>query len=105
MRKLMTMVALVIATQFASARDNGSILNVRLSDNSPFRVFIDGQQAGGVGRMASINQLSRGEHFLEVYTLGNPGRGHNRSRSFKGPIVLGKNTESFVTVFPEYRQV
>jgi hypothetical protein len=105
MRKLMTMIALVVLTQFAMARDNGSILNLRISNNAPFRVFIDGQAVGGVGKVATIDRLSAGEHLLEVYPMGNGRKGHGRSRNFKGMIVLARNTESFVTVYPEYRQV
>ncbi len=99
------MMVLVTTMQLATARDNGSIVNLRLSDNSPFRVFIDGRQVGGVGKTASFANLAQGRYFIEVYPLGNSRKNERHSRNFKGNLMVDRNTESFITVFPEYRKL
>jgi hypothetical protein len=101
----MTIFAMVTMVQLATARDNGSILNLRLSDNSPFRVFVDGQQVGGVSRTATIAHLAQGNYYLEIYPVGNAWRNERQRRNFKGNVRVERNTEAFVTVFPEYRKL
>ncbi len=82
-----------------------STLNIRLSDGAPFKVFIDGQQAGGIGDMSKTEHLSSGKHYLQVYRIGN-NWGHSRMlTAFKGMIVLTGNAESFATVYPESQKL
>lgn len=82
-----------------------STLNVRLSDGAPFKLFIDGQQAGGIGDMSKTENLRSGQHYLQVYRVGN-NRGYEKMRNvFTGSVILTGNAESFATVFPESRQL
>jgi len=105
MKKVFTVMVLAITMQLATARDNGSIVNLRLSDNSPFRVFIDGRQVGGVSKTATLVNMAQGRYFIEVYPVGNTWKNERRSRNFKGNLMVERNTESFITVFPEYRKL
>lgn len=106
MKKVFTVMVLAMITmQLATARNNGSIVNLRLSDNSPFRVFIDGRQVGGVSKTAMLVNMAQGRYFIEVYPVGNTWKNERRSRNFKGNLIVERNTESFITIFPEYRKL
>ncbi len=88
----------VMATQFAIAHDDGSVLNLRLSDNSPFAVYVDGHRVGPVASRATLTNLSDGKHFLEVQRVSNfRGRG-KKEKTFKDVIRVKRNTESFATI-------
>lgn len=82
-----------------------STLNIRMSDGASFKLFIDGQQVGGIGDMSKTERLSAGKHYLQVYRMGN-NWGHSRMQTaFKGMIVLTGNAESFATVYPESQKL
>jgi hypothetical protein len=105
MKRLFTIAVLVIIIQVANAHAGISILNIRLNDNSPFRLYVDGREAAHPGRTAQLNNLQPGKHFIEIFRTGK-NRGHHSSYPvFRGSIVLAANTESFVTVLPEYNTV
>lgn len=105
MKRLFTIAVVAMMIQIANAHGGVSILNIRLNDNAPFRLLIDAQETGHVTKMAQLNNLQPGKHFVEIYRVGR-NRGHyNSGMAFRGSIVLGPNTESFVTVMPEYNKV
>ena len=98
MKKVITIMVLAIATQFAMAHDEGSVLNLRLSDNSPFAVYVDGHRVGGIATRATLTNLSDGKHFLEVKSVSTfRGRG-KKERAFKDVIRIKRDTESFATI-------
>ncbi len=105
MKRIITLALITLTVLSASAQFGQSILNLRLNDNAPFKVFIDGQQTGGVGSVARISNLQGGKHFLQVYRVGNTWGHHGMNSAFRGMIVLTANAESWVTVFPEMQKV
>jgi len=105
MKKVFTLALIALTVLSASAQFGQSILNLRLSDNAPFKVYIDGQQTGGVGNVARLTNLHGGKHFLQVMRVGNSWGHHGMNSAFKGMIVLTANAESWVTVFPEMQKV
>jgi len=109
MKRTITIAILALTVLSASAQFGQSILNLRLSDNTPFKVYIDGQQTGGVDDIIRISNLQGGNHFLQVYKIGRAsGHGHGFGQTcsaFSGVIVLTANVESWVTVYPELQKV
>jgi hypothetical protein len=82
-----------------------SALNIRLSDGAPFKLFIDGQQAGGIGNESRTENLMSGQHYIQVYRVAN-NRGYERMwNAFTGYVNLTGNAESFVTIYPEMQKL
>ncbi|MCW5907130.1 MAG: DUF4476 domain-containing protein [Chitinophagales bacterium] len=105
MKRLVTLAVLAITIQIAAAQAGIAHLNIRLSDNSPFRLLIDGYEAGAPGRTVQVHNLEPGRHYIQVMRAGNHWGNRNGSSVFRGTIVLTPNSESFVTVMPEYNKV
>jgi hypothetical protein len=102
MKRLFTIAVLALLTQFANAHGGGtSILNIRLNENSPFRLYIDGCENGPISRMAQVINLRPGNHYIQVYRIGRGWGYYGYNEVFNGSIFLTPNTESFVTVMPE----
>ena len=108
-KKVFTLAVIALTVLSASAQFGQSILNLRLNDNAPFKVFIDGRQTGGVDNVIQLSNLQGGNHFLQVYKIGRAsGHGHGYGQTFNafsGMIVLTANAESWVTVYPELHKV
>lgn len=102
MKRLFTLAALALFLQVAHAQKALSVLNLRISDNAPFRVVLDGREEGRPGAVTHQYHLRPGKHYMEVYRSGK--RGYHMPL-FAGTIVLAPNTESFVTVLPQYGKV
>jgi hypothetical protein len=108
MKRIATLTTIIVAFSVltASAQYRPSVLNLRLSDNSPFRVYVDGQQAGEIGNAVKVANLSGGKHYLEVIRVGNSwGRHYHHESAFRGSVMLTPNAESWVTVYPERQQL
>ncbi len=106
-KKLMVLALLGFAafTAFAqSYQPNISILNLRLSDGAAFKVFIDGQQAGGTGTVAKFNS-TQGQHYLQVYRIGSSWGYETMDNAFRGNVVLAGNAEAFATVYPDMQKI
>jgi hypothetical protein len=98
MKKVMTIMVLIIATEFAMAHNDGSVLNIRLSNNAPFKISIDGYRVGVISNRAQLRELSEGKHFIEVYEVNNHRGYERRNNVFKGFVDVGCHKESFATV-------
>ena len=110
MKRLITLTLVIFSVLGASAQFGQSVLNIRLNNNAPMRVVIDGREAGPMTSAAHITNLNSGQHFLQVYTANRNwghGNGHHHDRviAYNGYIVLTGNAESWVTVFPEMQKV
>ncbi|HLP19409.1 MAG TPA: hypothetical protein VK174_03880, partial [Chitinophagales bacterium] len=64
MRSIITLAIFALSVLSASAQYGQSILNLRISDNSQFKVYIDGNPAGRVSNNIKINNLQPGKHML-----------------------------------------
>jgi hypothetical protein len=96
---------MVATLQIATAQRALSTHNIRINDGSPFRVMIDGREAGPAGTMAQITNLQPGKHYLQVFRTVRTWGYHGNSQLFAGSVVLTPNTESFATVMPEYGKI
>lgn len=114
MKKLFTLTALALLVLSVSAQLGQSVLNLRMSDRSMFKVVIDGQPSGPTDKQFRISGLRGGEHFKQIYKMGNLWGGHHNGHGygyensypvFSGRIVLTANAESWVTVYPELHKV
>lgn len=82
----------------AFAQHGRSILNLRMSNNSPFKVFIDGQQAADISNRVKITNLTQGRHFIQIYQVDNSWGYEVMDNAFRGHIDITCNTESFATI-------
>ncbi len=109
MRTIITLAFFALSFLSASAQYGRSVLNLRLSDNAPFSVVIDGQQAGGVNNTTRLANLTAGKHFIQVYRVGGykgRGRGHGYpANAFSGYVSVAANAETWATVYPEFQRV
>ncbi len=97
----MTIMVIALATQMAQAHGKGSVLNIRLSNNQTFKIFVDGNCTGEMANRTQINGLADGRHRIEIYSPDNRGRGRGYGRMrpvFYGTINIDCNTETFATV-------
>lgn len=105
MKRLFTLALLVATLQIATAQGALSVLNIRVNDGSPFRLMIDGRETPNAGVTAQVNDLRPGRHYIQVLQAGRSWGYHGNRMLFAGEVVLTPNTESFVTVMPEYNKV
>lgn len=106
MKRLFTIAVLALSIHLASAHGGAtSVLNIRMNDNSPFRLYIDGQESSTVTQMAQVANLRPGKHYIQVQRAGKGWGHHGYNPGFSGSIVLTPNTESFVTVMPEWNKI
>ncbi|MFN8286006.1 MAG: DUF4476 domain-containing protein [Chitinophagales bacterium] len=103
-KKIMALAVLLLSLQFTYAAA-GNILNVRLMDGAPFRVIIDGREAGGVGTIAKLGNLCEGQHFMQVYRIDNSWGYETMDNAYRGYITLTPNTESFITVYSDMQKI
>lgn len=82
-----------------------SILNLRLKDGAPFKVYVDGQQQGGTQNTITMNNLAEGQHYLQVYRVGRDWGYETMDNVFRGNVVITGNAESFATVYPEVGKI
>lgn len=96
---------LILLTAFAYTgfaqrceQQQASVLNIRLSDNSPFKLILDGQQAGDIANRNGINNLPAGRHYIQVYKVGSEWGYETLDNVYRGFITVAPATESFITV-------
>lgn len=106
MKRLFTLSAMALLVQFAFAGYYGNnILNLRMADNSAMKVYIDGQQMSKAIGTVSINNLTPGNHFMQVYRVDRSYGYENLDNAYRGYITITDNTESFVTVLPGINKI
>ncbi len=105
MKRIITLTLFAFAVLSAGAQYGKSVLNLRLNDNAPFKVFIDGQQLGGIDNTIRLANLNGGNHFLQVYRVIKVRGFSNQRPAFSGNVVLTGNAESWATVYPEVQKI
>lgn len=105
MKRLFTLAFIALSFLSASAQYGQAILNLRLSDNSPFKLYVDGNYAGQAYNSMRLTDMQPGKHMLQVVRL-NRGWGHSYEEVVYGSgIVLTGNAEQWVTVIPGMRKL
>ncbi|HRG90988.1 MAG TPA: hypothetical protein PLW44_18325, partial [Chitinophagales bacterium] len=66
MKRLFTLAIIALSFLSASAQQGLSVLNLRISDNSPFKLYIDGSYAGRANGTMRIDNMQPGKHMLQV---------------------------------------
>lgn len=109
MKRILTTIIVALSVLSASAQFGQSfgqsVLNLRLSDNAPFKVFIDGRETGVIGNAAKVDNLPGGRHLLQISRVRNMWGQTSLINVFNDYIVLTPYAESWVTVYPEVRKV
>lgn len=102
MKRLLAIAVLAINFQIASAQfREGSIIHFRLSDNSPFRIYFDGQPLGKASAQRTLSDVAPGRHYIQVYRVVNTRGYQSLDNAYRGFIYVDRNTESFITVLPD----
>lgn len=105
MKRIITLAFIALTVLTASAQFVPSVLNLRMSDNAPFKVIIDGHKTGGMSNTATLTNLRSGQHSLQIYKVRNVWGQQKLTRVFNGMIVLTANAESWATVYPELQKI
>lgn len=105
MKRLFTLAIIALSFLSASAQQGLSVLNLRISDNSPFKLYIDGSYAGRANGTMRIDNMQPGKHMLQVTRINRMWGSIREEVVYGSGIVLGANTESWVTVLPELRKI
>lgn len=104
-KKVFTLALIVATVLTASAQLVPSILNLRMSDNAPFKVIIDGRKTTGMSNTAKLVNLKPGQHALQIYKVRNVWGQQSLISVFNGMIMLTANAESWATVYPEMQKI
>lgn len=79
MKNLIAFILLSFCFSTAKAQyTSDNLLRIRLSDNTPLRIAIDGRDFRQHGRSLSIGNLPEGKHRIKVYAFQNQGPYENR---------------------------
>ncbi len=101
-KKLAVLILLTVFAYAGFAQDRSaernSILNLRLSDNSMFKLIMNGQQAGDIANRNGVHNLSAGRHYIQVYRVSNEWGYEVLDNAYCGFVTVAPNTEAFVTV-------
>lgn len=94
--RIFVFLTVIPATQ---ARDNTSILKIRLSNNEPLVVVIDDRKYDKVGRSITIGDLPRGWHELKVYEFLEYKKGGGRAEMlYSGKIKVKRGEVMYCVV-------
>ncbi|MBS1774110.1 MAG: DUF4476 domain-containing protein [Bacteroidetes bacterium] len=100
MNKLICTLLLSLFSSFAFAqKGNKSIIKVKLSDNSPFTISIDGRNYNKVGKSIIVGDLPSGRHYLKIYsyTAYTSGRGGRARVMYEADLRISKGTITTLT--------
>jgi len=94
MKKLM-IILLIVAGGFTRS-DAQSMLNVRLADNTPVNIAVDGRYFNKRGTSVTVGDLPPGKHFVQIYSVTR----NRRGRGAEDVIYEGKvkTYEGMVTI-------
>jgi hypothetical protein len=98
MKRLFTLLALALVINSAIAQQVNSILNLRLSDNSVFTIWVNGTQAGTQGNVARVEGLAPGQQYVQIYRLNDMWGYNNYDNVFSGFVSMPASSELFATV-------
>lgn len=102
LKKVMVLAILTLTAYFSYAQFKpameASVLNLRMSNDMPFRVMIDGISINTTDSRATISNIPAGRHFMQVYSIDNSWGFECLDNAYRGYIDINPRTESFVTV-------
>lgn len=102
LKKVMVLAILTLTAYFSYAQFKpameASVLNLRMSNDMPFRVMIDGISINTMDSRATISNLTPGRHFMQVYSIDNSWGFECLDNAYRGYIDINPRTEAFVTV-------
>ena len=98
MKKVLLTLAFLLAVLPALFAQGGhSSLKVRLSDNTPLRIAIDGKAYNDESKVVTVDNIAAGRHKLKVFIPAKSGRG-NRTLVYQGDFRLEPGTSSYFVV-------
>ena len=101
MKRLFAIAVLAISFQIVSAQfKEGSTIHLRLSDNSPFRIYFDGKPLGKAATQRTLSNVSAGKHYIQIYRVSNAWGYESLDNAYRGVVIVERNTEAFITVLP-----
>ncbi len=81
-----------------------SSLKVRLADNSPINVAVDGRYFNKRGTSVTVGDLPPGRHFVQIYAMTSNRRGRSREEIiYEGKVRTSDGIVSILTYDPESR--
>lgn len=98
MKRLFTLLALALVINSAIAQQVNSILNLRLSDNSVFTMWVNGSQAGTQGNRVRVEALNPGQHYVQIYRLNSNWGYTSYDNIFSGFVSVPASSELFTTI-------
>lgn len=82
-----------------------AILHLRIQENIPFKVYVDGRPFTKSATQAHINDFPLGKHVLQVFAINRFHGAEIMENVYKGYISLAANTEYYVTVLPRFQEL
>lgn len=96
---MLLLLALMIQTSFAA----NQILNLRSSDKSLIKAYINGQEMSGAANTLRIENLPAGRLFVQVYKVDVNYGYETLDNAFRGYVEVQPNTEVFATINQQYQ--
>lgn len=92
---LLSAVLITMALHYATADHVHSVLNLRLYNNQPFAVAVDGRNQGPVSNSFEIRNLPAGKHQLKIFSIVNNSYnwGSHQELIYKGPVDIYEGYE------------
>ncbi len=84
--------------QMANVHSNLSNLNIRLENNFPFQLTLDGVAYSSFGLSQKIQNIQAGNHSIQIYTSFNNGYRQIRQLIYNGTINVPFSTEVFAVI-------
>jgi hypothetical protein len=96
-RILLAVLIMIAAIPHLFAAGYRSLVKLRLSDNTPIMVSIDGRNFYNQGRTLTIGNMPPGRHRMKVYAVGDYGR-RRRTLVYEGFFKIAPNTNNYIVV-------
>ena len=98
------LIVLMIFSGAAGICSAQSSIKVKLTDNSPFNVAVDGRYFNKRGTSVTVGDLPPGRHFLQIYSITNNRRGRGREEIiYEGKVRTSAGMVSLFTYDPYNR--
>lgn len=94
-RLLLILITVLLAIPAVIAQSNRGMIRVRLSDNTPIEVAVDGRMYDQRNRVITVGNLPPGRHSLTVYRVDDQRR---RTVVYQGRFRVGPGTFSYIVV-------
>lgn len=105
MKRFIILAAAAIIATTTFAHQSASTIHLRLSDNSPMVVYLDGQQINGNAGGLEIPQVQAGRHFLQVFKVNQRWGRQSLESAYRGKIDVPPFSRVLATIDPWSRQI